>query len=47
MNENKLEIVSKEIRRKTVRQGGWSKKDWKGKVLVVLVFGVPSASLGS
>ena len=25
-----------------MRQGGWRKNDWKGKVLVVLVFGVPS-----
>ena len=42
MNTNKLEIFSEEIRRKTVRQGGWSKKDWQGKVLAVLIFGVPS-----
>ena len=25
-----------------MRQDGWRKNDWKGKVLVVLVFGVPS-----
>ena len=26
-----------------MRQGRWSKKDWQGKVLiVVLIFGVPS-----
>ena len=24
------------------RQGGWRKNDWKGKVIVVLIFGVPS-----
>ena len=27
-----------------MRQGGRRKNDWKGKVLVVLVFGVPSDS---
>ena len=41
-NTNKLEIFSEEIKKETVRQGGWRKNDWKGKILVVLVFGVPS-----
>ena len=38
---NKLEMLSEEIRRETVRQGGWRKRDWQGKVVVVLAFGVP------
>ena len=44
MSTNRLEIFSEEIRRETVRQGGWRKNGWKGKVLVliVLVFGVSS-----
>ena len=42
MNTNKPETFSEEIRRETVRHGGWGKKDWQGKVLVVLIFGVPS-----
>ena len=42
MNTSKLEIFSEEIRRETARQGGWGKKDSQGKVLVVLIFGVPS-----
>ena len=42
MNKNKRGIFSEEIRRETVRQGGWRKVDWKGRVLVVLIFGVPS-----
>ena len=25
-----------------MRQGRWGKNDWQGKVLVVLIFGVPS-----
>ena len=41
-NTNKPEIFSEEIRRKTVRQGGWGKKYWQGKVLIALMFGVPS-----
>ena len=28
--------------KETVRQGGRTKNEWKGKVLVVLAFGVPS-----
>ena len=40
---SKLEIlISKEIDRETVRKGGWRSKEWTGKVLVVLVFGVRS-----
>ena len=39
---NKLEILSKEIERETVRKGGWRRKEWSGKVLVVLIFGVRS-----
>ena len=31
-----------EIRRETARRGGWERKDWEGKSLVVLIFGVPS-----
>ena len=42
MNTNKLEVFSEEIRRETVRPGGWNKKDWQGKVLIVLIFGVSS-----
>ena len=42
MKKNKLEVFSEELRRKTVRQGVWRKKYWQGKVLVVLMFGVPS-----
>ena len=41
MNTNKLDIFSEEIRRETVRQGGWRKNDCNGKLLVVLIFGVP------
>ena len=38
----RLEILSKAIERETVRKGGWRSKEWTGKVLVVLVFGVRS-----
>ena len=43
MNTNKLEIFSEEIRRKTARRGGGRNKHWQGKVLVVLIFGVPTS----
>ena len=39
---HKLEILSKEIERETVRKGGWRSKEWTGKVLVVLIFGICS-----
>ena len=35
-------MLSKEIERETVRKGGCRSKEWTGKVLVVLVFGVRS-----
>ena len=35
-------MFSEEIRRQAVRQNGWKKNEWKGKVLAVLVFVVPS-----
>ena len=40
--KEKLEIFSKEFERVTVRQGGWRRKEWTGKVLVILEFGVRS-----
>lgn len=36
-----MEVVSKEINKVRVRQGGRRKIEWTGKVLVVVVFGVP------
>ena len=41
MNTNKLEIMSERSRRGTVRQGGWTTKDWEGTVPVVVILGVP------
>ena len=41
-NKHEQEILSTEIKRKTVREGGWRSKEWTGNFLVVLVFGVSS-----
>ena len=40
--EHEQEILSTEIERKTVRDGRWITKEWTGKFLVLLVFGVSS-----
>ena len=40
--EHEQEILSTEIERKTVRDGRWIRKEWTGKFLVLLVFGVSS-----
>ena len=40
--KHEQEILSTEIERKTVRDGRWITKEWTGKYLVVLVFGVSS-----
>ena len=40
--KHEQEILSTETERKTARKGGWIRKEWTGKFLVVLVFGVSS-----